>query len=371
MTLHLLRAGALLAAGIPALFAGPAAAATLTADDGTWTYRAAAGEVNGVLVVAEDGELRISDDVPIELLAPGCRRAEWDDAETVRCPATGALRIDAGDGADRVSFLYDFPAGVALSADGGAGDDTLGGPRGELGVTLLGGAGDDTVDGGFGPDVLDGGDGADAVVGHAGDDTVRGGAGDDELAGLDGADRLDGGAGLDRITADWLQDDPPGVRVTLGGGADDGRPGEHDDITGIEVIEVHQPAALTAAAGTAVRFTVSETGPGATRLVGSDRADDLRSFHEADVIDGRGGDDAIEGWYGDDRITGGAGRDRINADASAGACTFLVCRIGAGNDRVHVRDGARDSVICGPGRDVVVADRKDVVAEDCEVVRRR
>jgi Ca2+-binding RTX toxin-like protein len=270
-----------------------------------------------------------------------------------------------------VTFLYDFPAGVALSAEGGPGDDRLGGPTDVAPVSLSGGPGADELKGGFGPDTLDGGDGDDQLEGQAGDDTLLGGAGSDKLAGLDGADRIDGGAGVDRITADWLGDGDPGVKVTLAGGADDGRPGERDDITGIEVIEVHQPATLVATAGTPVRFTVSETGPGATRLVGSNGADQLRSFHYADRIDGRGGNDAIEGWYGDDVITGGPGRDDINADASAGACTFLVCRVGSGNDRVDVRDGERDSVKCGPGRDVVLADRKDRIAEDCEVVRRR
>jgi len=371
MNLRLLTRPVALGVGALLLCAAPASAATMTSEGGAWTYRAAPGETNRVVVVAEDGELRVSDDVAIDLQAPGCRRADWDDETIVRCPAGGALRVDAGDGADRVTFLYDFPAGVTLSADGGPGDDRLGGPTDEAAVSLSGGEGNDELKGGFGPDTLDGGPGDDLLEGQAGDDTLLGGAGNETLAGLDGADRIDGGPGTDRITADWLQDDPPGVRVTLAGGADDGRPGERDDITGIEVIEVHQPAILTAAAGTPVRFTVSETGPGSSRLVGSNGADQLRSFHYADVIDGRGGDDTIEGWYGDDVITGGRGRDDINADAGADACTFLVCRVGSGNDRVNVRDGERDSVKCGPGRDVVVADRKDRVAEDCEVVRRR
>jgi Ca2+-binding RTX toxin-like protein len=370
MNLRLLAHPGVLGVGALLLTAGPAAAATMTSDGATWTYRAAPGEINRLVVVSEDGELRVSDDVPIDLQAAGCRRADWDDEETVRCPS-GALRIEAGDGADRVSFLYSFPGGPALTADGGPGDDTLGGPTDATGVTLLGAEGDDELKGGFGPDRLEGGAGDDTLDGQAGDDTLLGGAGDDELAGQDGADRIDGGPDLDRILSDWLQDDAPGVKVTLAGGADDGRPGEHDDITGIETIEVHQPATLVAAPGVPVRFTVSETLPGATRLVGSNGADHLRSFHYADVIDGRGGNDTIEGWYGDDAITGGPGRDDINSDAGAGACTFLVCRVGAGNDRVNVRDGERDSVKCGPGRDVVTADRKDVVAEDCEVVRRR
>jgi Ca2+-binding RTX toxin-like protein len=370
MTLHPLRRPVLLGLGASLLLAAPASAATLTADNGGFTYRAAPGETNRVIVVAEEGELRIGDNVPIDLQAAACRRADWDDATTVRCPL-GALRVEAGDGNDRVSFLYDFPAGVTLSADGGAGNDSLEGPTGTAPVTLAGGDGDDELKGGLGNDTLDGGAGDDTLVGQAGDDTLLGGPGNDDLAGLDGADRIDGGAGIDTIAHDWLGSDSPGVRVTLSGGADDGRPGEGDDITNVEIIEVHQPATLIAALGTPVRFTVSETTPGASKLVGSNGDDQLRSFHYADVIDGRGGDDTIEGWYGDDVITGGPGRDTINADAGSGACTFLVCRVGAGNDRINVRDGERDSVICGPGRDVVIADRKDVVAEDCEVVKRR
>ena len=44
---------------------------------------------------------------------------------------------------------------------------------------------------------------------------------------------------------------------------------------------------------------------------------------------------------------------------------------GPGNDTVKVKDGVRDRVTCGGGRDTVVADKKDKVAKDCEVVRRR
>jgi hypothetical protein len=40
-----------------------------------------------------------------------------------------------------------------------------------------------------------------------------------------------------------------------------------------------------------------------------------------------------------------------------------------GNDRIDVRGGRRDFVNCGPGYDVVRADRRDVVARNCE--RRR
>jgi len=90
--------------------------------------------------------------------------------------------------------------------------------------------------------------------------------------------------------------------------------------------------------------------------LGFDGVDLLNGLAGNDVIDGRAGDDDIEGGDGNDVLTGGAGADRIGGDA--------------GNDRILVRDGKRDAVGCGAGKDEVLADRIDQVAEDCEVVRR-
>ena len=42
---------------------------------------------------------------------------------------------------------------------------------------------------------------------------------------------------------------------------------------------------------------------------------------------------------------------------------------GPGNDRIHVRDGEADTVDCGDGFDIVLADDKDVVASNCEVAQ--
>ena len=52
----------------------------------------------------------------------------------------------------------------------------------------------------------------------------------------------------------------------------------------------------------------------------------------------------------------GRGRDRVSG--------------GSGNDTINTRDGERDTVTCGPGRDRVRADRIDTVARDCEIVQR-
>src|SRR5437762_2366758 len=56
------------------------------------------------------------------------------------------------------------------------------------------------------------------------------------------------------------------------------------------------------------------------------------------------------------RLSGGSGNDTV--------------RGGSGNDRINVRDGRRDHVNCGSGKDTVKADRKDVVSHNCEHVHR-
>src|SRR5262249_33459938 len=72
-------------------------------------------------------------------------------------------------------------AGVALTIDGGAGNDTLTG--GDQADTLIGGSGDDIVRGGRGNDVASLGSGNDTFIWNPGDgsDTVDGGGGIDTL----------------------------------------------------------------------------------------------------------------------------------------------------------------------------------------------
>jgi uncharacterized protein YqfA (UPF0365 family) len=64
----------------------------------------------------------------------------------------------------------------------------------------------------------------------------------------------------------------------------------------------------------------------------------------------------INGRGGADRITGGGLKDTVVA--------------GPGDDAIRtVGDRKRDLVICGTGRDRVVADRADEIGTDCERVR--
>ena len=91
--------------------------------------------------------------------------------------------------------------------------------------------------------------------------------------------------------------------------------------------------------GLAVALAAAGSGPGA-------------------VIRGTPRNDVLRGTVGPDLILGGAGRDLVRA--------------GPGADRVAVQaDAVRDSVVCGPGRDIVNAERSDTVARDCEIVSRQ
>jgi dipeptidyl aminopeptidase/acylaminoacyl peptidase len=78
---------------------------------------------------------------------------------------------------------------------------------------------------------------------------------------------------------------------------------------------------------------------------------------DGDVQRGTSFDDLVCGPDGDDTLIGGPGRDRLFG--------------GFGRDAIRAGDGERDIVGCGAGRDVVVANRVDLVGVDCERVRRR
>ena len=170
---------------------------------------------------------------------------------------------------------------------------------------------------------------------------------------------------------DWEADESGSERpvaVSLAGGADDGRPGEGDDIRNVERIVSHAASTLvgTDAPEDLEVFQVDEP----STISGLGGNDVLRGSNGADTIDGGAGDDDIDAGYGDDTITGGPGRDRISADLRSGGCGPLWCDLPFGNDTIYARDGEADSISCGSGQDTVYADAVDVVAGDCEQVIR-
>lgn len=98
-------------------------------------------------------------------------------------------------------------------------------------------------------------------------------------------------------------------------------------------------------------------GSQSERLNGTAGTETLVGRDGRDIIYGLAGDDGLSGGRGGDEIYGGAGRD--------------VMFGGAGNDFIEARDGDPDYISCGAGRqDVVSADHKDEVSDDCEHVYR-
>lgn len=95
-------------------------------------------------------------------------------------------------------------------------------------------------------------------------------------------------------------------------------------------------------------------GTSGENIEGSEASDRIAGLGGADTIVGLDGDDFAAGGDGDDELYGGTGRDVLLA--------------GEGDDFAEARDGERDYVVCGAGRDVVRADTSDRVASDCETV---
>jgi len=155
----------------------------------------------------------------------------------------------------------------------------------------------------------------DRLLGLGGNDRLNGRRGDDCLLGGDGGDRLSGAEGADRLQGDFgndILDGASGGDRLSGGSAND-------------------------------------------RLAGSSGNDTLSGGTGRDKLSGGSGDDRLSGGPGDDRLRGGTGRNRFSG--------------GSGNDRISAINRRRETVYCGPGRDIVRADRSDRL-RDCERVTR-
>ncbi len=300
---------------------------------------------------------------------------------SIRCTdPVQQVRISTGGGDDRVSVddaALGFGAG-ALAVDLGEGNDryTAEEERGQ--ATVNGGPGNDDLRGGGMADVLDGGPGDDVVNGFEGNDAVQGGEGNDTVSGDTFSDKgvftdvVDGGPGVDTLDDFRFSGDAgraPAITLSLDGQANDGRPGENDNVAGVEIIKSGSAGSFTGD-DAPNEFVAPQTGAAGTLLgLGGD---DVLIAGDAngDTVDGGAGNDTVEGGFGDDRLIGGPGRDAIAGDRKS-RCNEMACDVlVAGNDTIEARDGEVDSVSCGPGTDRVIADVADVVAPDCEQVER-
>jgi Ca2+-binding RTX toxin-like protein len=369
------------AAALVAAAPGGAQAATVTADGaGNYTYTGAPGELNSMSIQGwEDGRIVFfgSDAVKVDQAsaAPGCEPSDLYGWSVVTCPAVKSVNVLAGDGDEQIAVSSSLPTTVPVTIDGGPGNDALEGDHGN--DTLYGGAGSDRLAGNKGDDMLDGGDGDDELIGYSGSDRLLGGNGNDNLS-PDGheqpfADYVDGGAGYDTIDSDYssrfaVSGAPNPLSFTFGGGADDGRAGENDDVEGVERLVVSSNGRFVGSDGPEYIKMHQVGGDG--ELIGNGGDDELLGGDGTDKLDGGAGNDKLDGGYGDDTIVGGPGKDMISGDRAVGDCGPFWCKFPYGNDTIDARDGEVDSVACFAGTDTVLADAVDVVAPDCENVTR-
>ena len=94
---------------------------------------------------------------------------------------------------------------------------------------------------------------------------------------------------------------------------------------------------------------------GNDRLSGGDGADTLKGDEGGDTLSGGAGNDTLTGGTGNDTLGGGAGRNKYSGQS--------------GNDIISARNGVRETIDCGAGRDRANVDRTDKV-RSCESVRR-
>lgn len=136
--------------------------------------------------------------------------------------------------------------------------------------------------------------------------------------------------------------------------------------------------ALAVTASTA--FAQQEARPGVAQneIVGTEASEALYGTYVEDQIFGEGGHDLLVGEAGSDQVNGGRGDDYLVAAygywqvAPNAPASHDFVQGGFGDDLIDAADraGAPDTVLCGPGSDLVYAGVEDFVSADCEFVYR-
>lgn len=270
--------------------------------------------------------------------------------------ANDHLIVDGGNGNDVISAAGLAAGVVGLTIDGGAGNDTITGSAGN--DLLIGGNGNDTVIGGRGNDTALLGNGNDTFIWNPGDgsDTVEGGAGTDTLVfnGSNAPENIDISANGTRVR---LFRDVGNVTMDLGGiehiqlatlgGADNVTV---NDLSGTDAKQVVIDLSATSGSGQGdgVADTVNVNG-----TAGDDRISVVSSGSSV-VVNGLPAQVTVNGIDSLDSlvVNGGAGNDTINASG---------LRAGRGNLTINGGDG-NDTITGSAGNDVVNGGRGNDVA---------
>lgn len=119
-------------------------------------------------------------------------------------------------------------------------------------------------------------------------------------------------------------------------------------------------------------------GPGRDLLFGDAFSESLAGGPGNDRLYAGAGDDRLSDPSGANVLDAGPGNDVINFGVSYGPGLVDLEAIlpdppdlfdgGPGDDRILSSNGVADEIICGPGEDLLVADRLDPTPADCETI---
>ena len=253
------------------------------------------------------------------------RKLTGTSASEIICGLGGDDRIEGGGGNDILlgngGIDTIIGSNDAEESDGGKGNDTIvahGNPAERVPKNSL--AGVDLLIGGPGEDVLNGKDGG---------DRIEGGGDHDEIYGAEGFDSVSGGGVADDISggdhADSLFGDGGGDRIRGGGGIDTIRGYVDDD-----------------------------------KIWGEDGGD----RDDREYLEGGAGEDRIWGGDGFERIVGGIDPDHLWGEGDADIVVG-----DSGRDHLYGGPGS-DELLGGPDFDVCFVTGSDVPARECEEYRR-
>ena len=264
-----------------------------------------------------------------------------DTITDTRAAAGDVEDLRGGADGDTITYAPVTPTAAFVTLSGGDGNDTLTKSSG-FSVTATGGPDDDTLNAGSGQ--LSPSD-----TGGPGDDTYVGGSSSDFFVAEEGSDTYTGGEGVDSLNYGARSTD---ITVTVDDQANDGSPGENDDVTSVESVIGGQGVNRMTAGTEPVIFT---GGPAADVLTGGSGDDAMAGAGGDDQLDGGGGEDGLNGGDANDALVGGDGEDRLQGDD--------------GDDTLRSDDGAPgDLDDCGDGNDAAFAERFDGVSATCESV---
>jgi Ca2+-binding RTX toxin-like protein len=242
--------------------------------------------------------------------------------EDVLIGGPGDDRLDGVFGVDTADYAS---AAAGVTADLVSGTATGEGTDILVSIEDLAGSGyDDVLSGDAVANELTGRAGNDVLQGREGDDFLIGGTGDDTYDGGDGADALDFGRSRTAITADL------GVGTITGEGS--------DTVTGVENV---------------FGSTRADT------LIGDDSPNYINGRTNDDNLQGMGGEDILIGLKGGDTIDGGDGNDMLfdgdEADNVTGGAGEDYFRTGIGDDFFDGGDGM-DTLDFGDSERGITAD---------------